>query len=121
LCPFQERRKRDPHTSVIGVLFNTFGLHSLRVKAQSVVFDVNSRDLLEISAKRSGGIVAFRQEVRIARRTITFPRPKFGEQSAFQNKRVPVFGFAQPEEHSFEAILREHKSKVVIPLLRKIE
>jgi hypothetical protein len=75
----------------------------------------------KISAKRSGGILAFRQEVRIARRTITFPRPKFEEQSAFQNKRVPVFGFAQPEEHSFEAILREHKSKVVIPLLRKIE
>jgi len=49
------------------------------------------------------------------------PSSKFEEESAFQNKRVPVFGSAEPEEHSFEAVLREYKPKVIIPLLRKIE
>ena len=34
---------------------------------------------------------------------------------------MPVFGFAQPEQHPCEAELREYESEVIIPLLRKIE
>jgi hypothetical protein len=47
--------------------------------------------------------------------------PEFEEKSTFQYERVPVFRFTQPEEHPFEAVLRGYESKVIVPLLRKIE
>ena len=34
---------------------------------------------------------------------------------------APVFGFAEPEEHFFEAVLGEYESIVIISLLRWIE
>src|SRR6266478_42865 len=85
----------------------------------------SSTSIAEISRKISNeavrSIIAFCQEIRIARRTITLPCPKFEEEGAFQNKRIPVFRFAEPEEHPFKAVLREHESKVIVPLLRKVE
>jgi hypothetical protein len=71
--------------------------------------------------KRSGELSPWGQEIRIACCAIPFLGPEFEEESTFQNKRVPVFRFAQAEEHSFEAILREYESEIIIPLLRKIE
>ena len=66
-------------------------------------------------------VFAFREKISIPRRSITLLRPKFEKERALQDKRVPVLGFAESEQHSFEAVLGEYESEIVVSFLGEIQ
>jgi hypothetical protein len=67
------------------------------------------------------GILSFRQKISVPCRSITLLCPEFEEQRALQDKRVPVVGLAEEEQHSFEAVLGEYESEIVVSFLSEIQ
>lgn len=60
-------------------------------------------------------------EISVPRRSITLLGPEFEEQRALQDKRVPVPGLAEAEQHPFEAVLGEYESEIVVSFLGEIQ
>ena len=64
--------------------------HGLGVKNQTIIFDWLADDLGKHLFDSSDAIVSSAFEIQVTSRTIWVMRPKFEEQSAFQDKLVPI-------------------------------